>query len=163
MKVETKINIFSNLFYGIFFGIIFTIIGGLIASGTVDWVNFPITVLVGVIVGFTVGMIIPVGKWSVALANKLAKPGTFLFNFIMYSVILLVLLLFMCPVLTVFMGSFLYGAPVMAVLPGSFSLFIPFYLIGIVLLMIFGGLIMKLAIKCAGAPDPAQNEENQKN
>ncbi|MFZ7121378.1 MAG: hypothetical protein ACOWWH_10545 [Eubacteriaceae bacterium] len=99
-----------------------------------------------------VGLIIPIGKWGAALAGKAAKPGTFLFNLIMYAFILVVMLIFMSPALTVFIGSVLHGAPVIAVLPSSYSLFIPFFLIGIVLIMIVGGPIMKLALKCAGVP-----------
>lgn len=152
MKIETKVNIYNTLFSSIIFGATFTILGGLITSGTVDWPNFPVTVLVGSLVGLIIGAIIPIGKWGSAVASKLAKAGTFLFNLVMYAVLLIIILLFMCPILTVFIGSVLHGAPVAAVLPGSFGLFIPFFLIGLVLLMIFGGWIMALSMKCAGVP-----------
>lgn len=159
MKIETKINLYSTLFYSIFFGVVFTIVGGLITSGAIDWPNFPATVLVGLVVGLVVGLIIPLGKWSIALANMVAKPGTFLYSLVMNTVILVIMLLFMSPTLTIFIGSVLHGAPVAAVLPSSFSLFIPFFLIGSVLLMIFSGLIMKLAMKCAGVPNEVSQEK----
>lgn len=167
MKMETKINLYSTLFYSLFFGVIFTIVGGLITSGAVDWPNFPATVLVGAAVGLVIGLIIPLGKWSMTLASKTAEPGTFLYSLVMNTVVLVIMLIFMCPVLTIFIGSVLHGAPVVAVLPGSYSLFIPFFLIGIVLLMIFSGFIMKLAMKCAGVPnaaiDSASDKESQGN
>ena len=106
----------------------------------------------GLVVGLLVGLIIPIGKWSSELATKAAKPGTFLYNLIMFAFILLLMLIFMRPALTVFIGSVLYGSPVAAVLPNSYSLFLPLFLIGNVLLLIVGGHIMKLAMKCAGVP-----------
>lgn len=158
MKVETKVKIYSALFFSIIIGVVLTLVGGLITSGKVDWNGFPLQALVGIVVGFIVGFIIPIGSWSAAVASKAAKPGTFLFNFIMYSVLLFIMLLFMCPLLTLFMGSVLMGAPVAAVLPNSYSLLIPFFVIGLVILMIFGGTIMKLAMKCAGAPKENSQE-----
>lgn len=165
MKIETKVNIYNTLFMSIFFGVVFTIVGGLIINGAVDWYNFPVEALVGVVVGFIVGMVIPIGKWGAAVASKVAKPGTFLFNLILYTVLLLIILLFMCPILTLFIGCVIMGAPVEAILPNLYSLFIPFFLIAIVILMLIGGYIMKLSMKCAGVPDAANagvsNEGNQ--
>jgi|GEM_PF-1973859 len=155
MKIETKVNIYNTLFMSIFFGVAFTVLGGLITNGAVDWHNFLVEALVGIVVGFIVGMVIPIGKWGAAVASKVAKPGTFLFNLILYTVLLIIILLFMCPILTLFIGCVIMGAPVAAVLPSSYSLFIPFFLIALVNLMLFGGYIMKLSMKCAGVPDKA--------
>lgn len=150
MKKETKFNLINNLFNSIVFGVTFTILGGLITAGAVDWVHFPISALVGILVGFVIGMIIPLGKISGAVAGKVSKPGTFLFNLVMYAVLLVIILIFMCPILTIFMGSVLMGAPIAAVLPNAYALFLPFLGIGLILLMLFGGAIMKLSMKCAG-------------
>ncbi|MEO1817050.1 MAG: hypothetical protein ABGU93_15820 [Acetobacterium sp.] len=150
MKLETKVNLYNNLFNSIIFGITFTIIGGLITTGAVDWASFPISALVGVMAGFVIGLIIPIVKIGAIVAGKLSKPGTFLFNLIMNTVLLILILLFMCPALTIFMGSVLMGEPISAVLPNSYALFLPFFFIGLILLMVFSGLIMKLSMKCAG-------------
>jgi hypothetical protein len=150
MKKETKFNILNNLFNSIVFGVTFTIIGGLITAGTVDWPHFPISALVGVLVGFVIGLIIPIGKIGAAVASKVSAPGTFLFNLVMYAVLLVIILIFMCPLLTIFMGSILMGAPIAAVLPNSYTLFFPFLGIGLVLLMILGDSITKLAMKVSG-------------
>lgn len=159
MQIEKKVNVYNTLFMSILIGVAFTIVGGLITNGAVDWKNFPIQVFAGVVVGFLVGMVIPIEKWGIALAGKLAKPGTFLFNLIMYAVLLVIMLLFMCPILTLFIGSVLLGAPIAAVLPNLYSLFIPFLLIGIVIVPLVGGFIMKLSMKCAGVPGEV-NKEN---
>lgn len=149
MKTETKLNFFISLFNGLLLGIVFTIVGGLIISGSVDWSNFLVTVLVGVLIGVIVGMIFPLGKMGVGLAGKFTKPGSIVYNFLLNSVILIIMLFFMCPTLNIFIESILYGAPIAAVLPNSYDLFIPFYSIGIALLMILGNPIMNLAKRCA--------------
>lgn len=169
MKMETKINLYTNLFNSLIFGALFTILGGLLTSGAVDWANFPLTALVGILAGFIIGMVLPIGKWGAAVAGKVAKPGTFLFNLVMYAVLLVIFLVFMCPILTLFIGSVLMGAPVAVMLPNAYSLFLPFFGIGLVVLMIFGGQVMKLALKCAGvsgeaggaAPVPSDRESRQ--
>ncbi|MFZ7121617.1 MAG: hypothetical protein ACOWWH_11795 [Eubacteriaceae bacterium] len=160
MKTEAKVKLFNTLFFSIIIGVVFTIAGELVTNGAILWDIFPIKSLVGIILGFIVGIIIPGGKCGVVLARKVANPDTFLFNFIMYAVLLLMTLVFMCPILTVFTDCVLMGAPVANVLSSSYSLFIPFFLIGIVLLMIFGGLIMKLSMKCAGVLNNDSLENN---
>lgn len=144
-----KESFFVSLFNSLFFGILYTFAGSVINQQSINWPNVPAQILVGVIVGIVVGMLIPAGKWGGMLGAKLAKPGSLLFKFIMYNVILIVMLIFMCPALTVFIASVQGGAPVMAVLPASYNLFIPFYLVGIVAIMIFGDLITAAAMKCA--------------
>lgn len=156
MKTETKLNIYVNLFFSILIGVVLTVAGGLLTTGAIDWNIFPPQVAAGIIVGFIVSTVIPVGKIGGATAGKLAKPNTFLFNLIMYAVLLGIMLVFMCPLLTVFTGSILMGAPVAAVLPGSYALFPPFFVIGLTFLMILGGFVMKLALKCAGMSGPAE-------
>jgi hypothetical protein len=157
MKTETKVAIYNSLFISIVFGVSFTILGGLITSGSIDWDNFLVEALFGIAVGFAVGMAIPGGKWGFALASKMAKPGSLLFNFIMYTIILLIMLTIMCPVLTLFIGCVIMGAPLTAMLPGMFSLYIPFFIIAIIILMLFGNSLMKLSMKCAGAAvEPAK-------
>ncbi|WKY45030.1 hypothetical protein Q5O14_02720 [Eubacteriaceae bacterium ES2] len=161
MKNDKKFNLISNLFNSIVFGLTFTILGGLITSGTVDWVHFPISALVGVAVGFVIGLIIPIGKIGAAVASKITTPGTFFFNLVMYAVLLVIILIFMCPILTIFMGSVLMGAPIAAVLPNSYALFFPFLGIGLVLLMILGGPITKLAMKVSGFEPENQQSQNE--
>src|SRR5690554_1402614 len=111
MKTKTKLNFFVSLFNGLLLGTAFTIAGGLIINGSVDWPNFLVTVLVGMLIGVIVGMILPLGKMGDALAGKFAKSGSIAYNFVLNSVILLTMLLFMSPALTIFIGSILYGAP----------------------------------------------------
>jgi hypothetical protein len=154
MKTETKINLYNSLFISVLFGVAFTILGGLILSGSIDWKNFLPEALFGIAVGFAIGMVIPGGKWGFALASKVAKPGSLFFNFIMYTIILIIMLTIMCPILTLFIGCVIMGAPVAAMLDirSIYSLYIPFYLIAIIILMLFGGSLMKLSMKCAGAP-----------
>lgn len=152
MQSVVKLNFFVALFNGLLLGVVLTIAGGLLNSGSVDWANFLVTVLVGVVVGVVVGMIIPLGKMASALADKLAKPGSIVYTFLFNSVTLLVMLIFMSPFLTIFIGSILYGAPIGEVIPNSYDFFLPFYLIGIPFLMILGKPIMNLAKRCAGIP-----------
>lgn len=164
MKVETKIKIYSNLCFSTLFGVLFTILGGLLTNGAVDWVGFPLTALVGIAVGFTITMILPLGKWGAAVAGKVAKPGTFTFNLVMNAVLLIAILTFMCPILNLFIGAVLMGAPVAVILPQSYTLYIPFFLIGLGITALFGDLIMKLVLKCAGASGvtPGSDESTQR-
>ena len=150
MKAETKANIYNNLFINILFGTAFTIVGGLITNRRVDWHSFPIQTLVSILIGSVIGMVIPAGKLGAALARKVARPGTFLFKLVMYIVLLLIMLLLMCPILSLFIGCILQGAPVGAILPHMYSLFIPFFLMALVIVMFAGDYIMKLSRKCAG-------------
>lgn len=161
MKKETKFNLLNNLFNSIVFGVTFTILGGLITAGAVDWPHFPISALVGVLVGFVIGLIIPIGKIGAAVAGKVSTPGTFLFKLVMYAVLLVTILIFMCPILTIFMGSVLMGAPIAAVLPNSYALFFPFFIVGLVLLMVFGGFITKFSMSVSGIQmeDPQNQSE----
>lgn len=144
-----KESFFVSLFNSLFFGILYTFAGSVINQQPINWPNVPAQILAGVLVGVIVGMLIPFGKWGGMLGSKLAKPGSFLFKLIMYSVILIGLLVFMCPALTIFIACIQGGAPLMAVLPASYDLFIPFYLVGIVAVMIVGDWISAAAIKCA--------------
>ena len=68
---------------------------------------------------------------------------------LLHSVILIVMLVFMCPALTIFIASIQGGAPVMAVLPASYNLAVPFYFVGIVALMLVGDFVTNAALKCA--------------
>jgi hypothetical protein len=158
MTTETKLGVFTNLFFSMLFGVVFTIAGGLFAGGSVDWKNFPAEAIVGIAVGFTVSTALPVGKWGAALAGKAAKPGSFLFKLIVNIFLILIMLLFMCPTMTLFVGCVIQGAPVMAMLPNMYSLAIPFFFIALVLVLLAGDFVMKLAIKCAGAPPGTNNK-----
>jgi hypothetical protein len=142
----------------LFIGVVLTIVGGLIAGGAVDWKNFPVEALVSIGVGFIVGTALPVGKWGAALAGKAAKPGTFLFKLIINTFLIVIMLLFMCPIMTLFTGSVIQGAPVAALLPNLYSLAIPFFFIALVVVMLAGDFVTKLAIKCAGAPETDRKE-----
>lgn len=159
MKIETKVNIYFTLLASILFGVAFTIMGGLLTSGAVDWYNFPAEALVGVGAGFIIGVVIPLGQWSAAVASKMAKPGTWLFNLVMYTVLLIIILLFMCPILTLFIGCVIMGAPVAAMLPHSYSLFVPFFVIALILLMLCGDYLLKLSMRCAGVPNEGRQEK----
>lgn len=140
---------FVNLFNSLLFGSVFTFAGPLVSGQPIDWGSLPIQLVVGIGVGMLVGAVIPAGKWGGMLAGKAAKPGSLLFKFIMYSVILVVMLTFMCPVMTVVFACVLGGAPVMAVLPTAYGMFVPFYVIGIISLMLVGDIVTNAAIKCA--------------
>jgi hypothetical protein len=163
MKIETKINIYNGLFISVLFGVAFTILSGLLLSGSIDWDHFLIEALFGIAVGFAIGMVIPGGKWGFALASKAAKPGSLLFSFLMNTIILVIMLTLMCPILTLFIGCVIMGAPIAAMLDirTMFSLYIPFYLIAIIMLMLLGNPLMKLATKCAGVPPPLPAEQAQ--
>lgn len=142
-------DFFVTLFNSLLFGVVFTFVGCLIGGQPIDWAGLPLQITAGVVIGMVVSLIIPAGKWGAMLGAKVAKPGSLLFKVVMYSVILVVMLTFMCPILTVFMGSVLGGAPVMAVLPGSYAMFVPFYLTGIIMLVLVGDFVTNLAIRCS--------------
>jgi hypothetical protein len=74
------------------------------------------------------------------------------------------MLTIMCPILTLFIGCVIMGAPVAAMLDirRIYSLYIPFYLIAIIILMLFGSSLMKLSMKCAGVPPPPPQGPEEK-
>lgn len=145
--MDKKTNLFLTIYMGIVFSIVFTVVGGLLNG--FDWAAVPIQFLVGLAVGVAVGLIIPVGDVGAAVAGKLCKPGTPGFTFIMFNVILLLMLLFMCPIMTVIFGCVLGGAPLPAVLPGAYSTFMPFYIPGTIVLQLVGDKVAALAAKTA--------------
>lgn len=142
-------NFFVSLFNSVVFGVLFTFAGAPLSGQPIDWSTIPAQVIVGTVIGLAVSLLIPSGKWGAILASKVGKPGSFLFRFVMYSVILVTMLIFMCPILTVFTACILGHAPVMAVIPGVYALFLPFYFIGITVLVLAGDWITGLAIRCS--------------
>jgi hypothetical protein len=68
------------------------------------------------------------------------------------------MLLFMCPTMTLFIGCVIQGAPVAALLSNLYSLAIPVFLIAIVIVMLVGDFVTKLAMKCAGVPERDSKE-----
>lgn len=148
--MEKRLFILINLFHSVLFGVLFAFVGWLINRNPMDVVTVILQLVVSILVGFLVGMLIPAGKWGDMLAMKIFPRGGIGFAFIRYSVILLVMLVFMCPILTVFIACALGGAPVLAVIPGVYELFVPFYFAGIVTLMLIGRYVVRLAEKCAG-------------
>lgn len=142
-------NFFVSLFNSLLFGVVFTFVGGFVSGQPIVWSTVPAQIIVGVAVGLAISLLIPAGAWGGMLAAKVGKPGSIPFKFVMYSVILGVMLVIMCPILTVFNGCVLGGAPLMAVLPTSYSPMLSFYLIGIVMLMFVGDPITALAIRCS--------------
>lgn len=142
-------NFFVGLFNSLLFSTVFTFVGPLVSGQSIDWAGIPVQLVAGILIGLVIGLIIPAGKWGGMLAAKVAKPGILLFKFIMYSVILVIMLTCMCPVLSIFFGCVLVGAPVAAVLPTSYSMFVPFYVVVIAALMLVGDAVTNAAIKCA--------------
>lgn len=140
--------IYNNLFNCTIFGVVFTIAGGLLQGG-IDWPTVPLQIIAAIVVGFLIGMIFPLTKWGAILAAKLAKPGSFLFKFIVYSVIMIGMLVFMCPIIMIFVACVLNGAPLAAAVPSLYGTFIPFYIIGVIILLVFGDMVAGFAIKCA--------------
>ena len=142
-------NFFVSLFNSRLFGIVFTFVGPLLTGQPIIWPDIPAQILVGTGIGLAISLIIPAGAWGGMLAAKVAKPGSILFRFVMYSVILVTMLTFMCPILTVFIACVQGGAPVMAVLPGSYAMAPIFYAVGIVMLVLIGDPVTALAIRCS--------------
>lgn len=150
MSKEFKANIYISLINSVIFGTLFSVLGSLMSSGTIDWNNLPAQIVVGIIVGFLISMILPAGKWGAALATKVASPGSFLFRLVLFSVILISLLIFMCPLLTWFAACVQGGAPLQAITSSLYAPFVPFYIIGITILLVVGDKITALANKLAG-------------
>ena len=142
-------NFFVGLFNSVLFGTVFTFVGPIVNRQGIDWATIPAQLIVGILIGFVIGLIIPAGKWGGILAAKTAKPGSLLFKFIMYSVILVIMLTCMCPLMAVAFGCVMGGAPVAAVLPTAYSMFVPFYTVGIIALLLVGDAVTGAAIKCA--------------
>lgn len=140
---------FVNLFNSIWISALFTLVVPLLNGQGIVWNAFPLQLLISIIVGFVINTVLPIGKWGAMLAGKAAKPGSLLFSFLMKSVIMVVMLIFMCPVMAVLFGCLFGGAPLMAVLPTAYNVFLPLYVIGIILLMLVGDRINGLAVKCA--------------
>ena len=142
-------NFFVSLFNSLLFGVVFTFVGPLLSGQKILWADIPAQILVGVVIGLAVSLVIPAGAWGGMLAAKVGKPGSILFKFVMYSVILVTMLTFMCPILTVFIACVQGGAPLMAVLPGAYGMAPAFYVVGIVLLLLVGDPVTALAIRCS--------------
>ena len=145
--MDKKTNNYLTVIMAVFFTVVFTAVGGYVNG--FDWKAIPMQALSALIIGLIVGFVIPAGDVGSAIAGKLCEPGTKGFTFIMFNIILIIMLIFMCPLMTVFFASVLGGAPVAAVIPASFSLFIPFYVVGSLLLMLIGDAAVKLAVKLA--------------
>jgi hypothetical protein len=142
-------NLFVSLFNSLLFGVVFTFVGPVLSGQSIIWGDIPAQIIVGVVIGLAVSLIIPAGAWGGMLAAKVSKPGSILFKFVMYSVILVTMLTFMCPILTVFIACVQGGAPLMAVLPGAYSMAPAFYAVGIVLLLLVGDAVTGFAIRCS--------------
>ena len=153
--MSKKANVYNAFFFSVIFGVLFAFVGSAV-QGKIDWPTIPPQIIVAIIVGFVVGLVIPSGKWGAALAMKVSKPGSVLFRFIMFSVILIVMLIFMCPLITLFMVCVLGKAPIAVAVPLFYSMFIPFYITGIIFLVIFGDRVAGFAVKCA---EPKQKIE----
>lgn len=146
--MSKKAVIYNTLFNSTIFGVVFTFAGGLLQGG-IDWPTVPIQIIAAIVVGFLIGVLIPSARWGAILGSKLAKPESFLFKFIVYSVIMIGMLVFMCPIITIFVACVLNGAPLAAAVPSLYGTFIPFYIIGVLILLIFGDMVAGFAIKCA--------------
>ena len=142
-------NLFVSLFNSLLFGVVFTFVGPVLSGQSIIWGDIPAQIIVGVVIGLAVSLIIPAGAWGGMLAAKVSKPGSILFKFVMYSVILVTMLTFMCPILTVFIACVQGGAPLMAALPGAYSMAPAFYAVGIVLLLLVGDAVTGFAIRCS--------------
>ncbi len=140
---------FVSLFNSILFGTLFTFATPIFNGRGIDWRTVPLELISGILIGLVISLVIPGGKLGEVLAKKLAKPGSLLFSFIMKSVILVIILIFMCPIMAVLFACVLGYAPVAVILPASYSVFLPLYLVGIVVLMLVGDLVTGAAIKCA--------------
>ena len=100
-------------------------------------------------IGFIMGMLIPSEKISGTIASKVAQPDTFLFRLVMYSVLMVISLIYMCPLMTIIKGCLIMGAPLKALIPSMYSLFVPFFILCTAALMIVGDPIMNLAKRLA--------------
>ena len=142
-------NFFVSLFNSVLFGVVFTFVGPIVSGQPIAWADVPAQIIVGIVIGLGVSLVIPAGKWAGILAAKVAKPGSILFKFVMYSVILVTMLTFMCPILTIFIACIQGGAPLMAVLPGVYAMAPTFYLVGVPMLILVGDPITAFAIRCS--------------
>lgn len=149
MKKELKVRILSSVFYGIFFGVVLTIIGTILNNGRIVWENFPMQFISSTVISTFMGMLIPGGMISSVITEKITKPGTVLYKAIFNSILMVIILLYMCPLMTIFYGCVIGGAPIAAVLPGMFSMAPAFWVVCVLLLMIVGDPIMNLAIRIA--------------
>lgn len=147
--MQWKVKLYSSLLNGIFFGVVLTIIGNVINNGSIDWSQFPIGFLSSTIIGTIMGIIIPGGKISEILTKKFVKPGTFLYKVIFNCFLMGIILLYMCPLMTIFNGCILGGATIMMVLPDMFLMAPYFFVICVPLLLFIGDSIMNLAFKLA--------------
>ena len=155
--MDKKSKTLYILFISIVNGLMFTLLGNLLGSGYIDWGRFPLTLLVGVAIGFCVGNFIPAADWGVALAFKLkAKPNSFLFRLIITMVIVLVMVLFMGFAMPLFTITILDGAPVQVALQTSLNMLPRLYLIAVVVVMIVGKPLQALARKITKS-DVAKN------
>lgn len=148
--MSKKAAMFNGIFCSILFSVVFTFEAGLL-QGHIDWPTIPIQIIFGTIVGFLICTVIPCAHWGEQLGAKLVKPGSVLFKIIMYSTLLLVMLTFMCPIITIFVVCVLNKAPFAAIasIPALYGTFFPFLITGVLLLLVLGDAIVALAIKCA--------------
>ena len=148
--MSKKAAMFNSIFCSILFSVVFTFEAGFL-QGHIDWPTIPVQIIFGTVVGFIICTIIPCAHWGEMLGAKFAKPGSILFKIIMFSTLLLVMLTFMCPIITIFVVCGLNKAPFAAIasIPALYGTFFPFLITGVLLLLVVGDAIMALAIKCA--------------
>lgn len=132
------------------FGCIFTIVGSLVTTGTVDWQAFPMQAVVGILIGCVVGLILPAAKIAAFITGRLAKPNTLFYKMLFNAILMASILVFICPLITLLNGKVFSNVPMSQLLPNMYAFFIPFLIAGFIALMLFGDLIMKLSLKCAG-------------
>ncbi|MBR0416760.1 MAG: hypothetical protein IJI56_03010 [Firmicutes bacterium] len=141
--MDKKTNLIQTFFMSVLFSVIFTAVGYFMSPA--DPVNVSIQFVVGLIVGMAVSLIIPVGEIGSAVASKLSAPGSPAFSFFMFNTILLIMLVFMCPIMAVIFGCVLGGAPLPAILHGAYGNFVPFYICGALAMQLLGTKISKLS------------------
>ena len=157
MNYNLKVSVFSSLFYGILFGAILTIVCSLLMNGKVIWSDFPLGFVVSVVISTVLGILIPAGKLGAIVALKFCKPNTLAFKAVMYSILMIIILLYMCPAMTFFNGYVLGGVPLDVLIPVAYDLFLPLFLICLPIVLLVGDPIMKFAQRCEG-----KQKENNK-
>ncbi len=150
-EMSKKASSLYNLLMALVFSLVFTLLGQLLGSGRIVWSEFPVSYLIGLVLGFCVVQFVPCAEWGAKLGLRLgAISGSFAFDSCVNIVVSLIMSVILTTVMTIFGMTIMGCAPVRAALMTALKS-IPLYTaIAFVIGSVIGKPLRKAAIKLAG-------------
>ena len=148
MQMTRKTKLIHTLLINIPMCLCMSTLAMALSPGGIKPMGLLLNFLISYVISFLIGMLIP----AVPLAMKVAgackqKPGSFGFSLIIALVVNVFYVVINGLCLTTFNAVIMGGAPIQAV-PGAFlGTFLPLYVAGVVVVIIFNPLMIRLAHK----------------